>query len=90
MIVEFSKKFDKDLDKLNHKPTIKKVLKAIDEVEKAETIHQISNLKKLKGFEDTYRIRVGTYRIGLFVDVESQQAFFARILHRKDIYRFFP
>ncbi len=35
-----------------------------------------------------YRIRVGDYRIG--VEVVGDEILFVRILHRKDIYRYFP
>ena len=48
----------------------------------------IPNLKKLKGFEDAYRIRISDYRIGLFII--DNTTVFARFLHRKDIYKFFP
>jgi mRNA-degrading endonuclease RelE of RelBE toxin-antitoxin system len=48
----------------------------------------IGNLKKLKGDENAYRIRIGDYRLGIFFDGET--VIFARVLHRKDIYRYFP
>ncbi|MGH2412635.1 MAG: type II toxin-antitoxin system RelE family toxin, partial [Microcystaceae cyanobacterium] len=35
-----------------------------------------------------YRIRLGDYRIGLFI--EGKTVTFARVLHRKEIYRYFP
>ncbi|MEG3988445.1 type II toxin-antitoxin system RelE/ParE family toxin [Microcoleus sp. S28C3] len=46
------------------------------------------NLKKLKGEDNAYRFRVGDYRIGFYFDGETVT--FARVLHRKDIYRYFP
>ncbi len=45
-------------------------------------------LKKLKGFDGAYRIRIGDYRVGLFIVQETIT--FARVLHRKEIYRYFP
>ncbi|MEH1829111.1 MAG: type II toxin-antitoxin system RelE/ParE family toxin [Nostoc sp.] len=45
------------------------------------------NLKKLQGYENAYRIRVGDYRIGIIFDGET--VLFQRVLHRKDIYRYF-
>ena len=48
----------------------------------------IVNLKKLKGFKTAYRIRIGDYRIGVFIDGDIVE--FARVVHRKDIYRLFP
>jgi len=46
------------------------------------------NIKKLKGEGDYYRIRVGDYRIGM--KVNDGVVSFVRILHRKEIYRYFP
>ncbi|WP_202218315.1 type II toxin-antitoxin system RelE/ParE family toxin [Okeania sp. KiyG1] len=46
------------------------------------------NIKKLKGEEEYYRIRVGDYRLG--IKVNDGIVFFVRILHRKEIYRYFP
>ncbi|MBF0317925.1 MAG: type II toxin-antitoxin system RelE/ParE family toxin [Nitrospirae bacterium] len=45
----------------------------------------ISKIKDQDGF---YKIRVGDYRIGIFVDNDTVE--FRRVLHRRDIYRFFP
>ncbi len=49
---------------------------------------EIRNVKKLKGFRSAYRVRVGDYRIGVFVD--GNYVDFVRVLHRREIYRFFP
>ncbi len=35
-----------------------------------------------------YRIRVGNYRIGLVLD--EAEISFVRVLHRKEMYRYFP
>ena len=57
-------------------------------VKEAQNLKDIPNLKKLSGYKNVYRIRVGEYRIGLYV--EEDTIVFARILPRKEIYRFFP
>ncbi|XZN91975.1 MAG: type II toxin-antitoxin system RelE family toxin [Microcoleus sp.] len=49
-------------------------------------LQTIVNLKKLKGDDNAYRL--GDYRIGFYFDGETVT--FARVLHRKDIYRYFP
>ena len=67
MIVEFLKQFSTDLDKLNSAAIKKQILYLIENLESAEKINTIANLKKLKGHRSAYRIRVGDYRIGLFV-----------------------
>jgi mRNA interferase RelE/StbE len=49
---------------------------------------EIPHLKKLQGFKSVYRIRIGDYRIGIFIDGNTVQ--FVRVLNRKDIYKYFP
>jgi len=42
--------------------------------------------KKLKGFADLWRIRVGDYRIIFAIDDESGRVDVLRVGHRRDIY----
>ncbi len=89
MRTEFRKSFSRDLkrQKRNH-PFLNNVKKIIEEVEKAKSINDITNLKNLKGSSEFYRIRFGDYRIG--VKIKGDRVIFIRALHRKDIYRYFP
>ena len=48
----------------------------------------IPNLRKLKGYKNFYRIRFGNYRAG--IRIENDILIFERLLHRKDIYKFYP
>lgn len=88
MTVEFLEKFSKDLDKLNQPFVRSAVLKTIKRVESSKSISEVPKVKKLSGHKDAYRIRVGDYRIGVFVMGQIVQ--FARVVHRKDIYNIFP
>jgi mRNA interferase RelE/StbE len=88
MQVEFLSKFNRDLDRIHHQSVRKSIIKVIDEIRVARTLNEVSNIKKLKGFRSAFRIRLGEYRIGIFV--EGRTVEFARILHRKEIYRYFP
>jgi mRNA interferase RelE/StbE len=88
MVAEFTGRFLKDLDKLSQKSTKKDVADIIEQIEKATNLSEIKNIKKLKGHQIAYRVRSGDYRIGLFI--ESDTVEFARIAHRKDIYKIFP
>jgi mRNA-degrading endonuclease RelE of RelBE toxin-antitoxin system len=45
-------------------------------------------IKPLKNAKNAFRIRVGEYRIGLKKEEDVIEVM--RVLHRKDIYRFFP
>jgi mRNA-degrading endonuclease RelE of RelBE toxin-antitoxin system len=51
-------------------------------------LRYIQDLKKIKGAKNAYRIRVRDYRIGFFF--EEDKMTFSRVLHRKEMYRFFP
>lgn len=88
MILLFERSFLKDLEKLNDPEIKEKVSEIIEKLEQLPTIGEIPNLKKLKGHKLAYRIRIGDYRLGLFV--ENSGVILSRILHRKEIYRRFP
>ena len=88
MIVEFSRLFLKDLDKITQPQIKANISSIIDQITKALTLSEIHNIKKLKGHNQTYRIRSGDYRIG--INVENNVVGFGRVAHRKDIYKIFP
>jgi mRNA interferase RelE/StbE len=88
MKVEFLAKFSKDLDNIDNTIIRHKILKKIEEFESAKKISDLTNVKKLVGFKSAYRIKIGDYRLGFFFENEIGE--FARIIHRKDIYKVFP
>jgi len=86
--VTFEASFARDLKRLRNKSLLRQVQQLIEQVKAASTLSEIHNLKKMQGYETLYRVRLGDYRLGIeFVD---NQVIFVRILHRKDIYRYFP
>lgn len=87
MKVQFLKSFEKDLTKVPA-PVRHKLVDLIDRLEKAGSIREIGQVKKLHGPGHAYRIRIGNYRLGIFVEGDLVQL--ARLLDRKDIYRIFP
>lgn len=89
MEVEYLPSFIKDLKSLQSSPSYQR-LKALtfDEIPTYDSLDTIRNLKKLKNEDSAYRIRVGDYRIGFFFEDETLT--FARVRHRKEIYRVFP
>ena len=76
------------MDKLTSASTKRQVSKLIDKLGSVDSLAGVSNLKKLKGHKNAYRVRLGDYRIGLLLD--GNTVTFARLLHRKDIYNIFP
>jgi mRNA interferase RelE/StbE len=85
--VRFKESFVKDLQNIKDKGLLARARELIELVEQAQHFGQVANLK-LRGGGNYYRIRVGDYRIGLIV--EGAAVTFVRLLHRKDIYRYFP
>jgi len=89
METAFRKSFAKDLKRHGmDKDLLPRILEIILEVEEADSIITIKNLKKLKAEGSYYRIRPGNYRLGLII--EDEIVAFARVLHRSEIYRYFP
>jgi mRNA interferase RelE/StbE len=88
MNVEFRKSFEKDLSKIRDVELLQRIQAVIEEVERLDSLTDLSNLKKLKAEGNYYRIRIGEYRIGL--SITEDVVAFVRVLHRKEIYRYFP
>ena len=88
MKVEFRESFAKDLKGAKEKSLLGRVREVIEAVEKADSLAELPNLKKLKGGGNYFRVRVGDYRVG--VALEKDTVIFVRFLNRKDIYKHFP
>ncbi|MEX2573030.1 MAG: type II toxin-antitoxin system RelE/ParE family toxin [Balneolaceae bacterium] len=88
MKVRFHKAFTKDLSKIKDKPTRQRIKKAILKIEKAPSLDKITNMKAIKEEKNGYRLRIGDYRIGLYLNNDVLDL--ARVGHRKDFYKFFP
>ena len=48
----------------------------------------MNDVRKIQGYDEYYRIRIGDYRLGIKVKEDSIEML--RCLHRKDIYKDFP
>jgi mRNA interferase RelE/StbE len=81
--VKFSKAADKELDALPKK-LADRILEAIRELAVEPRPH---GSKKLAGTTNTYRIRVGDYRVIYEVHDKEVVVLVVRISHRKDAYR---
>ncbi len=88
MIVIVTEEFQKTLRKINNKAVSERVLETIENIENASTMTDIRSLKKLKGYQTAFRIRIGDYRIG--VHIVGDTVHFNRIANRKNIYDEFP
>ncbi len=85
----FRDSFWRDVKKrVKDKKTTVRIDEIIEEALGAADISEIENVKKMKGADNAYRIRVGSFRIGVFVEGDAIE--FVRCLPRKDIYKHFP
>jgi mRNA interferase RelE/StbE len=89
MIIEFDKSFEKSIDKIKNKSLFLRIEKTILEFEKSKSLVDLPNIKKLTGFKNYYRLRLGEYRLG-FEKIGDNTLRFILIAHRKDIYKLFP
>lgn len=88
MRVLFRESFLKDIEALQDSALKKRVRKILVQVKEATALKDVGTIKKLKGGDSYYRIRMGDYRLGFVL--EENVVVCIRCLHRKDIYRYFP
>ena len=89
MKVEFDKSFDKSLRHIHNPGILQRLERIIIQIEHSSSLSELPNVKKLTGFSDYYRIRIGDYRVG-FETINKTTIRFIIIAHRKDIYKVFP
>jgi mRNA interferase RelE/StbE len=88
MNIVFKSSFLNSIKKIKNKKLKLEIGEIILKCEEASGLPDISNLKKLKGFQSYYRIRTGDYRLGL--KFEDDKLYFVEFDHRKNIYKKFP
>ena len=87
--VKYGERFLKDLKVLKSTPVFDKIHQlCFEELPNYQDTREIKNLKKIQGYEEFYRIKLGDYRVGL--RIENNTLFLMRVLHRKEIYHYFP
>jgi mRNA-degrading endonuclease RelE of RelBE toxin-antitoxin system len=88
MEVIYLKSLAKDLKKIKDKKLLKSLANVFINLEKVDTLFEVSSVKKISGHPEAYRIRVGDYRLGVFYSEETIAI--ARFIKRGDIYKLFP
>jgi mRNA interferase RelE/StbE len=81
--LRFSKSFDRDIRKIDHKL----VPWVVGKILALEQNPRPLQSKKLKGAGDEYRLRIGSYRAFYTIDDESKVIVIFHITHRRDAYR---
>lgn len=88
MRLAFRKSFERDLKRISDPVVLRRVRQSIEQVEAADDMSRVRGARRLSGSGSFYRIRIGEYRIGLAVEASDVE--FVRVLHRRDVYRYFP
>ena len=89
MNVEFDSSFQKSLSKIKDQTNLIRIKKAIIELKESTDLKKVKNLRKLTGYINYFRIRIGDFRLG-FEAINDDTIRLIIISHRKDIYRNFP
>lgn len=88
MQIEITKKFGKQVVKCKDSKIRNKLYLLVKEISESPDLTRIKNIKKLKGHQSMYRIRLQDYRIGLML--QGNKVILAAFDHRSDIYKYFP
>jgi len=85
----YKKTFLKDLLKLPsyYREQVEKLV--FEKIPNLSNVSEIPNIKKMKGYQDYYRIRIGDYRVGYKIEKKGRVIFY-RVKSRSDIYGVFP
>jgi len=85
--IEYPKKFLKELAKIPFKFRLPIEEFVFEELPSLDSITQSKRIEQMKGYPGYYKIRFGNYRIGL--KVENNKVVLKKVLHRKEIYKYF-
>ncbi len=86
--IHYNKHFPIDVRKKVPAQVARRVEKIIEELRLASDLRTISNVKAIAGRRGHFRIRVGDYRVGF--RLEHREIYLMRVLHRGEMYRYFP
>ncbi|MGZ4969436.1 MAG: type II toxin-antitoxin system RelE family toxin [Methylobacter sp.] len=88
MKVEYSKKFLKELAAVPSDIRSKIENFVFDELVSTTSIYEMGKVEKMKGYDGFYKVRFGNYRLGLILKNETITV--KTVMHRREIYKFFP
>lgn len=88
MKVDYRKRFLKELAKIPL-PIRQEIESFVfDYIPDLKHFHQCNKIERMKGYPHHFKVRFGAYRLG--IKIEEDTLIFERVLHRKEVYRFFP
>ena len=85
MKIQYSKAFIRSAQKLTGKYKIA-LSRKIEEDKNAPNVEKLTECKKLEGFENTYRIRMGSYRAFFILVILENTVCFEYLVSRGEAY----
>lgn len=86
----YKKTFLKDLERLPQPQRKQVEILVFEQIPQLDSISATPNVKKMKGYQNYYRIRLGDYRIGYELKEDNNNIIFYRVKSRSEIYKVFP
>jgi mRNA interferase RelE/StbE len=78
----------KELSRVSSKTRLNIENYLFEELPKLDSFTKSFNIEKMQGYQNYYKVRFGNYRVG--IQIVNNEVFIERVLHRKEIYRYFP
>ena len=87
--VEYTKRFLKELSELPKEIRVQAEGIVFGDL-LTDDPFSLGYLERMTGYPGKYKLRIGSYRIGISIDKQRNLLICQRVAHRKDIYRIFP
>ena len=87
MKLEYKAAFALDLRRARNLELLRRLDRILDELKAASTIEEVRGVRRMVGRSNSFRIRVGSYRLG--ITVEGDVVTLVRFLPRDEVYRHF-
>ncbi|NOT85895.1 MAG: type II toxin-antitoxin system RelE/ParE family toxin [Methylococcaceae bacterium] len=88
MEVRYSKKFFKQLAEIPSDSRSKIEAFVFSDIVTVTSIAELGKIEKMQGYDGFYKVRFGQYRLGLVI--ENGVITVKTVMHRREIYKFFP
>ena len=87
MKLEYRAAFARDLRRARNLELLRRLDRILNELKAASTIEEVRGVRRMVGRSNSFRIRVGSYRLG--ITVEGDVVTLVRFLPRDEVYRHF-
>ena len=89
MNVKVTKRFERNFNSIHDPDVLEEIVTTIESAQEASTVDDIPGIKKMRNYQNAYRIRIENYRIGILYQSGSTMEFVC-VLHRSVVYKQFP